>query len=467
MVTYSEKISKKKGERNMTRMSTVYSELETIVGSNYISDAQHVRWTYSRDVGIVPGHPPGVVIQPQSTNEIQDILCLANTHKIPVYVRGAGACYAGGVVPVKGGILLDLTRMNKLLHLDKNSDSCLTECCITCGALMNELETQGYKLPVIPDSALTGTVGGFLATSGIGTWGSALYGSISDITLGLTAVLPNGEMVVTGSAGVNPYAKGQFARYPGMPDLTGLFIGSDGTLGVITEVALRVVPLPESTVYRAYEFKTHQAAERALVRGKRKGLHLVSVAFSTSFHDPPRLNVIIEASEKIANIEAEIFDEIAQEEEGEDLGPEVAQRTFEDTLNPGEQFLLGSRVMNGGFVPLVGIGDYLDWLKRECLQITEKYGFPSRFSAFNVMNSWDATLKFFFDESDPNEIQKARKANEELQARFFESGALPTKRGQIWNKYVSQSRSFELFKAIKRCLDPNNIMSPGVHGVGL
>ncbi|MFX0196799.1 MAG: FAD-binding oxidoreductase [Candidatus Hodarchaeota archaeon] len=451
----------------MSLRGTIYSDLEKIVGPDYISDAQHVRWIYSRDVGIAPGHPPDVVLIPRSTYEIQEIIKLSNTQKIPVYIRGAGACYAGGVIPVKGGILLDLTRMNKLLYLDKNAESCLTECGITCGALMNELETQGFKIPVIPDSALTGTVGGFLATSGIGTLGSAFYGSIGDITLGVKVVLPNGGMIETGSSGVNPNAKCQFNRYVGMPDLTGLFIGSDGSLGVITEAAFRVVPLPELTVYRAYQFKTHQAAERTTVRAKRKGLHLVSVTISTSLHDLPRLNIIIEGPEKTTKIEATLLDKIALEEDGIDLGPEVAQRTFIDALNPGEQFLLGSRVMNGSFVPLVGIGNYLDFLKQECLRITAKYGFQCLFGAFNVLNSWDAYLKFFFNESDPNELQKARNANADLQGRLYEAGAPPTKRGQLWNQFAPQSKFFELFQSIKSCLDPNNIMSPGVHGLGL
>ena len=384
--------------------STVYTDLENIVGADYISDSQHVRWTYSKDFGIFPRHLPDVVIKPQSTPDIQAILRVANTPKIPVYVRGAGISYAGGVVPVAGGILLDLTRMNKILHLDKNSDSCLVECCTVCGTLMKELEKEGYILPAFPDSTLVATVGGFLATSGVGSWGSALYGSIADLALGLKVVLPNGEVVVTGSAGVNPYAKGQFARYPGMPDLTGLFIGSEGTLGVMTEVALRVAPLPEKTVYFAYRFKTHQEAERVALKAKRKGLHLMSMDIITSLRDPPRLDTIIATNEKAAQIEEEIFEEIAQKEGGEDLGHDFAKRGYEGIFNPGEQFLLGSRVIIGGFVPLVGIGDYLDMLKHECTRMSAKYGFPYRFGAFNVLNSWDVYVMFYYDESDPTEV---------------------------------------------------------------
>lgn len=445
---------------------TLYSDLEAIVSSEYISKANHVLFTYSRDVGITPGHLPDVVVKPRTTEEIQEVLVLANVQKVPVYVRGAAVCYAGGVVPVAGGIILDVTRMNNVLQVDKNSMSCLTECGVTCGALMNELETHGYKIPVIPDSALAGSVGGFLATAGIGTWGSAFYGSIGDIALGIKVVLPTGEVVETGSVGVNPHTKNHFSRYVGMPDLTGLFIGSDGTLGVITEVALRIVPLPESTAYRAYQFQNYQAVERTTVRAKRKGLHLVSVAISTSIQDPPKLNVIIEGPEQIAEIEATQLDKIALEEGGEDLGPEVAQRVFSDSLMPGEQFLLGSRVMNGGYVPLVGISGYLDMLRQESLRISDQYGFSCLFGAFCVQNSWDAYIKFYFDESDENEIEKARRANKEFQDRFFKAAAVPSKRGRLWNQYVDQAKFFELFKTLKRTLDPNDIMSPGVHGLG-
>ena len=160
------------------------------------------------------------------------------------------------------------------------------------------------------------------------------------------------------------------------------------------------------------------------------------------------------------------IDKIAQEEGGENLGSEVAQHIFSDFLMPGEQFLLGSRVINGGFVPLVGISGYLDLLKQECIRITKQYGFSCLFGAFGVQNTWDAYIKFYFDESDETEVDKARNANKEFQERFFKAAALPSKRGRLWNQYVDQAKFFELFKTIKRTLDPNDIMSPGVHGLG-
>ena len=445
---------------------SVYSNLENIVDTDYISDAQHVRWTYSRDFGIYPRHLPDVVIKPQTTEEIQSILQIANANKVPVYVRGAGISFAGGVVPVAGGILLDLTRMNRILNIDKDSDSCLVECCTICGTLMKELEKEGYILPAFPDSALVATVGGFLATSGVGSWGSALYGSMADLVLGLKAVLPNGDVVQTGTSAVNPHAKGQFNRYVGMPDLTGLFVGSEGTLGVMTEIAFKLIPYPEKTVYFAYQFKTHQAAERVAVKAKRKGLHLVSMDIITGLEGPPRLDAIISTSEEVATIEEEVFQSLAKAEGGKDLGHDFAQRGYEGIFHPGEQFLLGSRVIIGGFVPLTGIGDYLDMTKRECLRMSEKYGFPYRFGAFNVLNSWDIYAIFYYNEEDPNDVEKARQANIELQTILYETGAVPTKRGQVWNEWASQSQAFELFRTIKECLDPNNIMSPGVHGLG-
>ncbi|MHA2003083.1 MAG: FAD-binding oxidoreductase [Candidatus Thorarchaeota archaeon] len=444
----------------------VYSNLENIVGTDYISKAEHVRWTYSRDFGIFPRHLPDMVIKPRTTEEIQSVLKVANTSKVPVYVRGAGISFAGGVVPVAGGILLDLTRMDRILDIDKKSDSCLVECCTICGTLMKELEKEGYILPAFPDSALVATVGGFLATSGVGSWGSAFYGSMADLVLGLKVVLPNGDVVQTGTSGVNPNAKGHFNRYVGMPDLSGLFVGSEGTLGVITEIAFKLVPNPEKTIYFAYQFDTHQAAERVAVKARRKGLHLVSMDILTGVEGPPRLDAIISTSEEVANIEDEVFESIAKAEGGKDLGHDVAQRGYEGIFYPGEQFLKGSRVIIGGFVPLTGIGDYLDMIKQECVRMSKKYGFPYRFGSFNVLNSWDIYAIFHYNEEDPNDVEKAQRANVELQTILYETGAVPTKRGQVWNKWASESQAFELFRTIKQSLDPNNIMSPGVHGLG-
>ena len=447
----------------------IYRNLEGIVGPDFISDAQHVRWTYSKDFGIFSRHLPDVVIKPHTTSEIQAIMQIANSNIIPVYVRGAGISYAGGVVPSAGVILLDLTQMDKILHIDKNSDNCIVECCTVCGTLIQELEKEGYILPAFPDSALVATVGGFLATSGVGSWGSALYGSIADLVLGLKVVLPNGDVVVTGSAGANPNAKGQFARYAGMPDFTGLFIGSEGTMGVITEIAFRIAPLPEKTIFFSYRFQTHQQAEQVAIKAKRLGLHLVSLDIITSLHDPPRLEAIIATNEKTALIEEEIFEGIAEEEGGEDLGHDYAQHGYEGIFKPGEQFSLGSRVILGGFVPMGGIGDYLDMLKKEGLRMHKKYGFPYRFGAFNVLNSFDVYIMFYWDEENPTEMEKGRQANEELQKILFDSGFIPSKRGQVWNKFsnATQSQAFNLFKSMKQCLDPNNIMSPGVQGLGM
>jgi glycolate oxidase len=447
----------------------IYTNLEDIVGTDFISDAEHVRWTYSKDFGIFPRHLPDIAIKPRTTTEVQAILQVANSNKIPIYVRGAGISYAGGVVPSAGGILLDLTQMNKILHIDKKSDSCIVECCAVIGTLIQELEKEGYIFPAFPDSALVATVGGFLATSGVGSWGSALYGSIADLVLGLKVVLPNGDVVVTGSAGANPNANGQFARYAGMPDLTGLFIGSEGTMGVITEIAFRIVPLPEKTIYFAYRFQSHQEAERVAIKAKRMGLHIVSMDIITSLHDPPRLDAIIATNERTALVEEEIFEELAKAEGGEDLGHDYAQLGYEGIFKPGEQFSLGSRVIIGGFVPMEGIGNYLDMIKREGLRMHKKYGFPYRFGAFNVLNSFDVYVMFYWDERDPIEMEKGRQANEELQTILFDSGMIPSKRGQVWNKYsnASHSQAFELFKSVKKSLDPNGIMSPGVHGLGI
>ncbi|MHA2301711.1 MAG: hypothetical protein ACXACD_12225, partial [Candidatus Thorarchaeota archaeon] len=209
--------------------------------------------------------------------------------------------------------------------------------------------------------------------------------------------------------------------------------------------------------------------ERVAIKAKRMGLHIVSMDIITSLHDPPRLDAIIATNERTALVEEEIFEELAKAEGGEDLGHDYAQLGYEGIFKPGEQFSLGSRVIIGGFVPMEGIGNYLDMIKREGLRMHKKYGFPYRFGAFNVLNSFDVYVMFYWDERDPIEMEKGRQANEELQTILFDSGMIPSKRGQVWNKYsnASHSQAFELFKSVKKSLDPNGIMSPGVHGLGI
>jgi hypothetical protein len=207
---------------------------------------------YSRNVDpAFPDRWADIIVRPETTEEVSEIVKIANKYKIPMVPRGGGADLVGGSVS-EGGILIDLTRMNKILEINKEDYYCIVECGITWGALLTELHPTGYTTGVIgPGSGYSATIGGGLSNSTAG-FGSTKYGLVPDICLGVEVVLPNpqGTIIRTGAA-ANKYAK-PFCRYGVAPDFTGLFMGDVGTMGIKTKAFLRLFPDPPIKVMRNY-----------------------------------------------------------------------------------------------------------------------------------------------------------------------------------------------------------------------
>ncbi len=195
---------------------------------------------YSRNVDpAFPDRWADLIVRPETTEEVSEIVKIANKYKIHIVPRGGGADLVGGSV-TEGGILLDLTRMNKIIEVNEDDYYCVVECGITWGDLVSQLHQRGYTTGVLgPGSGYSATVGGGLSNSTAG-FGSSKYGLVPDICLGVEVVLPNpeGTILKTGSA-ANKYAK-PFCRYGVAPDFTGLFMGDVGTMGIKTKAYLRL-----------------------------------------------------------------------------------------------------------------------------------------------------------------------------------------------------------------------------------
>ncbi|MHA1688262.1 MAG: FAD-binding oxidoreductase, partial [Promethearchaeota archaeon] len=192
-----------------------------------------------------------IIVRPETTEEVSEIVKIANKYKIHMVPRGGGADLVGGSV-TDGGILIDLTRMNKIIHVDEVNFYCEVECGITWGSLLSELHEKGVTTGIIgPGSGYSATIGGGLSNSTAG-FGSTKYGLVPDICLGVEVVLPNpnGTIIRTGAA-ANKYAK-PFCRYGVAPDFTGLFMGDVGTLGIKTKAFLKLFPLPPLRAFRNY-----------------------------------------------------------------------------------------------------------------------------------------------------------------------------------------------------------------------
>ena len=234
---------------------TVLRELTTIVGRDNLFTEPEELVVYSYDATRAASLP-GAVARPSSPQEISRVIMLANRERVPVVPRGAGTGLSGGSVPVRGGLVLSFERMNRILEVDEPNRIAVAEPGVITGDLHREVERRGLFYPPDPASSDFCTLGGNLAECA-GGLRAVKYGVTRDYVLGLEAVLPTGEVVRTGSRTLK-----SVAGY----DLTRLLIGSEGTLGIITQATLRLLPLPEAVCTMAAFFSSAREALAAVVK---------------------------------------------------------------------------------------------------------------------------------------------------------------------------------------------------------
>ncbi|BAS29053.1 FAD-binding oxidoreductase [Limnochorda pilosa] len=208
--------------------------LRDAVGSQWVLDAEVDRTVYAYDAS--PRHRalPDVVVLPASTGEVQAVVRLAAERGVPVVPRGQATNLSGGTVPAEGGIVLSLNRMNRFLELDRENLTATVEPGVITAELHRRVEAEGLFYPPDPGSVAVSTLGGNVAENAGGLRGLK-YGVTGDYVIGLEAVLPDGDRIVTGGKNVK-----DVAGY----DLTQLLVGSEGTLGIVTRITVRLLPLP-------------------------------------------------------------------------------------------------------------------------------------------------------------------------------------------------------------------------------
>lgn len=219
-------------------METLCEALAEIVGPEYVSDRPEERYIYSMDPGTMPACLPDAVVVPDTTEQVARIVQLANARKVPVVPLGAGLVLSGLSRPLKGGIVVDMKRMNRILEVNPASRYAVVEAGTSQGMLQAYLKKHYPQLKhSCPDAPPAATVAGNVSIHGSGHL-SLLGGFHSDMLNGLEVVLPTGKVVRVGSCAASPY---WFARAP-LPDLAGLFLGWAGTTGIITRLAIKLYP---------------------------------------------------------------------------------------------------------------------------------------------------------------------------------------------------------------------------------
>ncbi|MBB2179793.1 FAD-binding protein [Gluconacetobacter tumulicola] len=231
--------------REAERMNIdLIAALRARLGDGQVSTADAVREQHSHGEGHHAPSMPGAVVFARSTDDVAQSVALCNAHRVPLAAFGAGTSLEGHVNPPEGGISLDLSRMTDVLSVNPKDMDCRVQAGITRQLLNHTLRDTGLFFPVDPGGEAT--IGGMCATRASGT-AAVRYGTIRENVLGLTAVLADGRVMRTGGR-VRKSATGY--------DLTHLLVGSEGTLGVITEVQLRLHPIPESIAAAVVQFET-------------------------------------------------------------------------------------------------------------------------------------------------------------------------------------------------------------------
>lgn len=245
-------------------LDTVLAAARAFLGERLSTNAS-IREQHSKGEDSNPPVLPDAVAFVETTEEVSRLLALCHTHGVPVTPFGAGTSLEGHVVPVRRGLSLDLSRMNAILEVNAEDMDCLVEPGVTRHQLNDFLRDQGLFFPVDPGSHCT--LGGMVATRASGT-NAVRYGTMREATLGLEVVLADGRILQTG---------GRTRKSANGYDLTRLFIGSEGTLGVVTKIRLRLHGIPEATTAAVCQFDSLSAAVETVIMTMQAGIPVARI----------------------------------------------------------------------------------------------------------------------------------------------------------------------------------------------
>ncbi|MBM3227056.1 MAG: FAD-binding protein, partial [Candidatus Tectomicrobia bacterium] len=222
-------------------------ELEAIVGAEHVLSSRAERSVYGYDASVFRGQELLAVVFPESAVQIAQLVLWCHQHQIPYLARGTGTGISGAAIPTQGGLVIETARMNRVLEIDLDNGVAVVEPGVINQDLKQLLQRHGYSYTYVPDpgSQVVSTIGGNVATNA-GGMHCLKYGITSNHILGLEVVLPNGTIVDVG---------GKVVDQPGA-DLTGLLVGSEGTLGIVTKIMVRLLRLPETVITQLALFKT-------------------------------------------------------------------------------------------------------------------------------------------------------------------------------------------------------------------
>jgi alkyldihydroxyacetonephosphate synthase len=469
----------------------ILSELADAVGEEHVTTRAADRLVYATDWSWIPQMwldraqeppTPEVIVYPGSAEEISRVLQIANTYRIPVVPWGGGSGTQGGATPVFGGILLDVKRLDKIIKISEQSLTVTAQAGVIGQVLELELNERGLTLPNYGASANCATIGGYIAARGSGVI-STKYGKVEDLVMTMQLVLPDGTIIRTPP--VPKHASG--------PGFMNLFIGSEGTLGVITEATFQIERLPETRFYRGILFEDlHNALEAGkqimLARLQPTVLRLYDEASTTSLVKRVLnldlhgafLNVIFDGFEDIASAQFGRALKICANLGGRDLGESPAKHWWEhryDFYYPPLGLALPKMYGTLETVATYENIEKLYWAKKNAIEQGFAEWNTHYIAHFSHWFPWGVMVydRFIIDQP-PQDAHAALRLhntiwNVAVRASLANGGVLNEhhgvglKLGRLMREQYGPA--FPTLDAIKRAIDPRGIMNPGKQGFSL
>lgn len=435
-----------------------------------LSTATAVREQHGRDESPFPVTPPDAVVFCESTDEVAAVVGLAAQHGVPVIPFGVGSSLEGHLLAVQGGVSIDLSRMARIVRVNPEDLTVTVEAGVTREQLNREIRDQGLFFPIDPGA--NATLGGMAATRASGT-NAVRYGTMRENVLGLTVVTASGEVVRTGTR-----ARKSSAGY----DMTRLFVGSEGTLGVMTEVTLKLYPLPEAVSAAICHFANIGDAVRATIQIIQMGVPIarcelldvnavraVNAHSKLGLRESPMLLMEFHGSEAGVKEQAETVQAITSELGGEDFEwastPEERTRLWtarHKAYFAGMAMSPGCRsVTTDTCVPISRLAEIIEASVREADE--------SKLPYYIVGHVGDGNFHLAYLVKDGDAPQRAtaeRLSLQMVQRAIALEGTCTGEHGIGLHKMAflpeeTGAGTVELMRQVKRALDPKNIMNPG------
>jgi D-lactate dehydrogenase (cytochrome) len=444
------------------------SELSGLLGERF-SLSPAVRAQHGKDESYHASAPPDAVAFARSTEEVQAIVKACARHRVPVIPFGTGTSLEGHVAALKGGVTIDLSQMNRILAVHEGDLDVQIEAGVTRKQLNAHLRDSGLFFPIDPGA--DASLGGMAATRASGT-NAVRYGTMRENVLGLTVVLADGSVIKTGGR-----ARKSAAGY----DLTRVFVGSEGTLGVITEVTLRLYGIPQAISAAVCAFPTIEDAVNTVIETIQSGIPVARIELL----DEVQVDAVNRYSKLDYAVQPTLFFEFHGTEAGVAEQVEMVKSITSD--HGGSAFRWATQAEdrnklwqarhNAYYAALALRPGAKGWATDVCVPIsrladciseTKRDLRESKMLAPLVGHVGDGNfhLTYVIDPGNPQEMESAQRLNERMVRRALAMGGTCTGEhgvgyGKIDFLEAEHGPALEAMRRLKRAFDPDNIMNPG------